>query len=109
MLWVSFWPVSARKDGIWPCEPVRQALEEIGTKDIADGMIIGAFNSRETMWRGEGGNQERELATQYRQWSMALNLEYPFVSNLLEEIAKGYESEAKWHDNRADVRQRVGY
>jgi addiction module HigA family antidote len=99
----------AGKDGIWPCEPVREALEEVGTKDIADGMIIGAFNSRGAMFRGEGGNQERELATQYRQWSKALAMEYPFVSNLLEEIAKGYDSEAKWHDNRADVRRRVGY
>jgi hypothetical protein len=61
------------------------------------------------VWRGEGGNQERELATQYRQWSNALALEYPFVSNLLEEVAMGYDSEASWHDNRTDVRRRIGY
>jgi addiction module HigA family antidote len=96
-------------DGIWPSEGVRQALEEVGTKDIADGMVMGAFNSRGAVWRGERGNQEREEAAKYRKWAAALGIDYPFVSNLLEQIAKGYDWDAKWHDDAADVRRRIGH
>lgn len=97
------------QDGIWPCEAVRQALEEVGTLDIADGMVMGAINSRGAVWRGEGGNQERELAAKYRLWARQVAVEYPFTSRLLEKVATHYDFDAKWHDTDADVRRRVGY
>jgi hypothetical protein len=59
------------EDDIWPCEPVREALEEVGTKRMAEGMAIGLYNQRGAQWRGEGGDQERDLATKYRNWSVA--------------------------------------
>jgi hypothetical protein len=34
------------EDGIWPCVPVRQALEEVGTRDIIDGMVTGETQPR---------------------------------------------------------------
>jgi hypothetical protein len=33
-------------DGVWPCEAVREALEEIRSDDIAVGMAVGVSNSR---------------------------------------------------------------
>jgi addiction module HigA family antidote len=96
-------------DGIWPCEPVRQALEETGTKDIADGMAIGVYNARGAHWRGEGGTQERELAAKYRGWSKEVAFESPFVSQLLEQIAHGYDRDAEWHDTDSNVRKRITY
>lgn len=58
--------VPVGNDGVWPCEAVREALEEIGSREIARGMAIGVYNSRGAHLRGEGGNQERELAAKYR-------------------------------------------
>ena len=50
-------------DGIWPCEPIRQALEgDLGTKDIADGMGIGLYNLRGVTWARRGrGNRSGSL------------------------------------------------
>ncbi len=94
-------------DGVWPCEAVREALEEIGSEDIAIGMRIGVYNSRGVHLRGEGGNQERELAEKYRHWSRQLAFEYPYVSNLVAQIASQYDHEAAREDSEAAVRRRL--
>ena len=96
-------------DGVWPCAAVREALEEIGSEDIAEGMRIGVYNSRGVHWRGEGGNQERELAEKYRNWSRQLAFEYPYVANLVAQIATQYDHEAAWEDSEAAVRRRLRY
>jgi len=94
-------------DGVWPCVAVREALEEIGSEDIAAGMCVGVYNSRGVHWKGEGGNQERELAQKYRNWSRQLAFEYPYVANMLEQIANGYDREAAWEDSEGAVRKRL--
>ena len=96
-------------DGIWPCAPVRAVLEEIGSQDIAVGMGIGVYNSRGVHSRDEGGNQERELAEKYRNWSRQLAFEYPFVANLVGQIAMRYDRDAAWEDSEAAVRKRLWY
>jgi addiction module HigA family antidote len=96
-------------DGIWPNEATREALEDVGTKDIARGMGTGLYNARGAHWRGEGGEQERELATKYRDWSKRVANESPFTSQLLEQIALNYDNDAKWHDTDANVRKRLSY
>ena len=94
-------------DGIWPCEPVREAVDDVGSQSIATGMIVGIRNARGATWRGEGGAQERELAEQYRGWSREVAFEHPFTANMLERIAADYDHEAKWWDNEDSVRQRL--
>ncbi len=94
-------------DGVWPCEAVREALEQIGSEDIAVGMGIGVYNSRGVHWCGEGGNQERKLAELYRTWSRQLAFEYPYVSDLVGRIATTYDREAAWEDSEATVRRRL--
>lgn len=96
-------------DGIWPSEPIREVLEEVGTKEIAVGMSIGLYNLRGVHWRGPGGDQERELAAKYRGWSKIIAVSSPFTSRLLEEIAKSYDHDAAWHDMDANIRKRVPY
>jgi hypothetical protein len=93
-------------DGVWPCEPVREILEEIGSQDIAIGMGVGVYNSRGVVL-GEGGAQERELAGKYRTWSRQLAFEYSYVSNLVEQIAIKYERQAVWEDSEVAVRRRL--
>ena len=97
----------AGTDGIWPSEPVREALEEVGTDRMAEGMTVGLYNQRGAHFRGPGGDQERDLAAKYRGWSRQLAFDSPFTSQLLERIAKGYDFDAEWHDTDANVRKRI--
>jgi len=96
-------------DGIWPCEPVRNVLEECGTSDIATGVQIGVYNSRGVHFRGEGGGQERALAETYRNWSRKVAFEYPYVANLVEGIAQTYDQQAQREDSEAVVRRRLSH
>lgn len=96
------------KDGVWPCEPVRQVMEEIQSERIMRGARTGVFNSRGIHARGKGGEQERELANRYRTWAQAIQLSHPYVSsNLLMELAKTYEREGSREDTESEIRTRL--
>ncbi len=88
----------AAGDATWPCKPVRQIATEIGTESLASGLCCGICNSRGFVWRGSGGNQERELATEYRSHADAIRFEHPFVAKILDDVARQYEGEAKHWD-----------
>lgn len=95
-------------DGIWPCEPVRQVLEEIQSEKISNGITVGLYNSRGVHYRDEGGGQERTLATMYRRWASALEFSYPFVaSTILKNMADSYERDAQREDTEAGIRRRL--
>jgi addiction module HigA family antidote len=94
-------------DGVWPCMPVRVVLEEIGSQDIAVGMGIGVYNLRGIHSRDEGGNQERELAEKYRNWSRQLAFEHPYVANLVGQIATRYDRDAAREDSEEAVLKRL--
>ena len=95
------------EDGVWPCEPVRDAIEEVASTEIGIGMSIGIRNSRGVTFRDEGGEQERQLADQFRSWSNKIAFEYPYTSDLLEQIARNYDREMEWWDTQASLRQRL--
>jgi addiction module HigA family antidote len=95
-------------DGVWPCEPVRHAMEEIQSEDISRGARTGKYNLRGAHFRGEGGDDERRLAGSYRVWGDALQYSHPFVaSSLLMQLTKTYEHEAGLHDAEAGIRRRL--
>lgn len=96
-------------NGIWPCEEVCEAMEEIASPEIGRGFCIGIRNSRGAHWRGEGGAQERELAAKYRARAERLHFDYPYVGGVIDEIAASYEEEAGWHDSEAKVNQRLRF
>jgi hypothetical protein len=99
-------PIGA--DGVWPSEPVRQVMEDIQSEDMMSGAHAGVYNSRGMHWRGEGGDQERELAARYRKWGEALQFSHPFVSaNLHMKLARTYEHEANREDTEAGIRRRL--
>jgi addiction module HigA family antidote len=96
------------KDGVWPCEPVRDVIEEVQSEQMMQGAQTGVYNSRGAHWRGEGGDQERELAEKYRQWGKALQVSHPFVaSKLLMALANTYDREASREDTEAGIRRRL--
>lgn len=98
----------ARENGLWPCEPVLEVLESLHSEGIIRGVCNGLYNSRGVVTRGEGGDQERELAKQYRRWADAVKLSHRYVySNLLSAMARTYEEEAKREDLEAGLRRRM--
>jgi len=97
----------AGADGVWPCEPVREVLEDIASQEIAIGMGIAVYNSRGFHRRSEDGADERALASRYRAWSRQLAFEYPYVASLLEQISGRYDRDADREDSDAAVRRRL--
>ncbi|WP_127520154.1 HigA family addiction module antitoxin [Mesorhizobium sp. Z1-4] len=97
----------ADDDGVWPCRAVCDALEWMSSPEVSSGFQVGTRNSRGVHWRGEGGDQERELAAKYRGWATKLGYEFPYVANVLSSIADSYEREAQWEDTEAKVRRRL--
>lgn len=95
------------KNGIWPCEAVCEVMEEIASTEVGKGFYIEVVNSRGVHWRGEDGEQERELAAKYRTLAERLYFDYPFVGRILEDIAESYENEAKRQDYEADITKRL--
>lgn len=96
------------KDGVWPCEPVRDVLEATRSEDIMRAMHSGAYNSRGIHARIEGGDQERALAAKYRRWAVALQQTHPYVAAaLLMKLVQTYEAEADREDTDADIRRRM--
>lgn len=94
-------------DGIWPSEPVREALEHVRSKAMARGMSLATYNGRGAVWRGEGGQQERDLAASYQRYSSSLAYSHPFVSQMLQQIAQFYERDAAGEDASAAVNRRL--
>jgi hypothetical protein len=96
------------EDGVWPCEPVRDVMEDIQSESMIKGAHNGVYNSRGVHFRGEGGDQERELAEKYRKWGQALQFSHPYVSSkLLMALARTYEHEAHSEDTEACIRRRL--
>ena len=100
----------ADEDGVEPCTAVCEAMERVGSQDIASGFTIGTFNARGVVTRaiGEGGRQERELAEKYRSWARQRAPHYPFVGGILEGIADDYHRQAIREDADAQIEQRLG-
>src|SRR5262249_14300628 len=88
------------EDESWPCIPIRDALEEVGTEDIFHGFEIGIFNTRGAYSKSptEGGEQERTLAKQYRAWADRSKIEWPKTAASLLHVAEGYEEQARRED-----------
>ena len=96
-------------EGRGPCSAVCEVLEEIRSKHIEQGYRVGVYNARGPHFRDleKGGNDERDLATLYRQRAQRLSFDYPYVSRILGQIADDYEREGTWQDTHANVIKRL--
>jgi hypothetical protein len=94
-------------DGIWPHEIVRAALETYGNENIERGFSIGRRNGRGFTWRAAyaGGDQEREIATQYNADAAVLAPDWPLTAAVLRRLGETYTHDAKREDDEADLHQ----
>ena len=92
------------KDGIWPCEPVRDLLDLLQARHVGIGFVIGKSNLRGVTSRSlfEGGQRERSLADKYLDDAARIAARWPFTAHLLRELATGYGAEAIREDQEAD-------
>jgi transcriptional regulator with XRE-family HTH domain len=90
----------------WPPEPVRDIIELCRSRDLEQGFQIGLYNRRGVTVRmpTDGGQQERELAAQYRADALACAFTWPRTQAVLEQIAEGYEHDAAREDQGAEQR-----
>jgi hypothetical protein len=82
------------------------ARPRTGDRPITSNAADPSSSKRGATWRGanDGGDQERELAAQYRHFAEETRLDWPRTSALLERIAQYYESEGQRQDE--DVERR---
>ena len=101
--WLSSCP--ADPDGVWPCQPVCELLEDPAADAIRNGFVCGVRNNRGVHSRGifDGGLQERALADKYRALAQPLLGTFPMTAECLLDIARGYDFEARTYDDEADM------
>ncbi len=93
------------KDGVWPCESVRDVFEEVRSPDIAMGMKTGRYNAGGVrVWRQEA-KEEQGLSERYRSWAGQLS-SHPFLARTLEELAAWYERDVSREELDSRLRRR---
>jgi hypothetical protein len=94
-------------DGLFPPHAVRDLLEELRSDRIETGLRNGILNRRGVTSRGlfDGGSQEWQLATSYREQAVVAGA-WPRTRRLLHQIADWYESDARTEDQEAERRRR---
>lgn len=106
---LAYSPVDS-EDNIFPCNIIRDIMEEIQSESMLDGADVGIRKSRGVVVKSlnEGGQKEYVLANQYQDWANQLKNTHPFVANyLLQKVADTYFYEAKRNDLEVEIRQRI--
>ena len=90
-------------DGAWPDEEVRNLLEErADDQALLDGFCSRAYSrhQRGSHWL-DGGQRERSLEQQHRQWAEALSLDWPVTAAQLRRVANSFASAARDEERQA--------
>lgn len=95
-------PLSS-KDEAWPHEAVRNVIESLASTEVERGLSIERINMRGVFSKqiGEGGDQERALARQSREWADASS-EFVRTSAMLQRIARSWDADAQRADTEAE-------
>lgn len=91
-------PLSTQ-DGAWPHQAVRNVIETLASAQVERGISIERFNMRGVFGKaiGEGGDQERALAKQTREWAEA-SAGSVRTRAMLEHIAQSWDRDAERSD-----------
>jgi hypothetical protein len=92
-------------DETWPCQPVRDLLEDLKSDKLERGLAVGVYNKRGVHQRIKGGVQERMLAEKFRNYATRVQSKWPRTGALLRSLADGYERDAKWEDERDSIEE----
>ena len=95
-------------DGTWPCQAVRDLLEELQNDDVDCGLQIKIFNNRGVTSRSldEGGMQDIELSKNHRASQHRFLARWPRTGTIMRQLADTYESYARSEETEAERRRR---
>ena len=90
-------------DHAWPHESVRNVIERLASDDVERGISIERHNMRGVYSKaiGEGGDQERALAQQTRDWANTMP-EFPRTAAMLFRISDAWIRDAEQVDIHAE-------
>jgi len=99
-------PRDPEDDG-WPHHVVRNVIEKLANDEIDRGLMMERFNLRGVYSKAlyEGGDQERALANQYRDWATQARSRWPRMARVLEMIAEQWDEHGRREDERAEQRK----
>lgn len=91
-------------DGIWPCQSVRNVIENEQSDDLETGLYINRLNQRGVHGRSiyAGGQQERDLAAKHREDADKVRNRWPRTGAMLETLARSYNADARREDDSAE-------
>ncbi len=94
-------------DGAWPHRAVRDLIERLGSDRVENGIMIERFNMRGVFMKNflDGGAQERELAKTNADAAQKAQA-WPRTAEMLKNIAKRWEADARRADIDAEQRRR---
>ena len=84
------------KDGVFPHEYVRIAMEKYSNDDLTRNVAFGWLNSRGARFV-QDGLSETKMELQYREYARKMELDFPQTAKVLSILADDYHWEAK-HD-----------
>lgn len=92
-------------DGTWPCAPIRDAIEEVGSVELERGFRMGVHNDRGVVMKdpSAGGVAERTLAERYDGFAVAVRAGYPRTARMMRQIADSYRHEASVEDFQSEM------
>lgn len=77
------------EDGYYPCESVREAIQEYGDECLENEYVISIFNQR-GVFSPTGGTAERELAKKYKRNADAMRTKYSKVASIYDKLCEKY-------------------
>jgi hypothetical protein len=94
----------------WPPDELCAIIEKINTDSIKSNFSAATFNKRGSSSRGafDGGYIEREKADYFHKLASLQKNKFPTITTIFENLAKGYEEDAKRNDEQAE-RDRLDY
>lgn len=100
--------LSEGPDGVWPHEDVRDVVEEHLDTATSAGLAAGFLGQRGLVSRSldEGGKQERDLASKYREYANQLADEWPKLSACLRSLSEQFDYFARKEDEEAEHHKR---
>ncbi len=98
----------ADSDGLWPCQEVRVLLEDLSNDEINGGLQMAVFNRRGVSERllDDGGQQEQDLAQQYRSRAERFTVEWPQTAAIFRGLALRYEGLGHEEETEAEAIRR---
>ena len=94
----------ADTDGAWPCQPVRDLLEDLQNGRVERSLTEVLYNRRGLTARSpeDGGQQERTLAQTYRKQADTLADRWPRIAAVLRDLASMYDTDARLEESKAE-------